>query len=1000
MWIRMIHLAWLIMVLLCLPGAAAGVGNILQDADFEQSTADGSFPSSGFWQGQAVGYGGAACTTTAGRSGNGLWGYTGNEAGDANSITYQSFEVNPGCSYRAECYLRRGNEWISGSQAMLRVQFLDDSGSILATHDSEPLEESEESWQLAQVLTDPVPDSAVSGRYVLVLEKPDVQGISVANFDDCFLQRVGNIFLREVPLCGSEDILLGGANCINPPDFKIAVFVWVGGWWQKPYGDQFIIIEPDGSWECDITTQPNDPYASKIMAFLLPVEYEPDSPNGDQVFPEDMLYYPHVGIIRESCFRSISFSGYDWLVKDSGPVRVDPGDNYFSDSEENVHVDENGYLHLSLTRENETYSCAEIFGKSQLGYGIYRITMTTDTSTLDPSIILGFFTWDDLEHFYSYREMDVELGRWGHPNNDNAQFIVQPDWPGHKYRFNLPPGTAPTVHMITWQPEGVLFQSRVIVGDIETPLASWWYRGDNIPVPGTENTRMNLWLLGNQPQEDQTETEVILTEFRFNAEPNVIISSDDLDFGRVLLDRYRTKAVCITNLGNTAVYLDSIAITGTDAEDFYIDSRDYLLAPGMKKELKVTFMPTAENEYSSQLTFCIDGITQAVALTGSGTYIELTSVPAWGQKGNLKGRIGGVWPADYRVQGYINVYGWYSKPTYRNPLTPIKRSGSWVCNVNKSPNDKQANVIAANLVPKYHSPDIRWGQIGLPENFWNYPYVVCDRPNLTIGRLKACSGAGMNDDVLIVVGDFAISQEEIENAGSLELVVRHEDEIIYSQTVPFNGDSLASGRFYHLAQATECLTVKLIRQYWLQGIHVGHYIISIRNVDLPILRNPIILEFDVGDFQESATADKYFDEKVINGNKPLSLGFLAGHMDALTVEDVKLTANADTLKIIGALTVCRLETNLEEMEIILRWGDQEFIATPGSFVKVSENSNRFLCHQASLSGGGNLKGIIDLDKFQFSMVLTDVMLEWQQGVGFFTMSFGDFCESSFILIPE
>ena len=48
---------------------------------------------------------------------------------------------------------------------------------------------------------------------------------------------------------------------------------------------------------------------------------------------------------------NLQFSGISWRVKSSGVGKMGPGPNYFSDSTKNVYVDNQGYLHLKITKE-------------------------------------------------------------------------------------------------------------------------------------------------------------------------------------------------------------------------------------------------------------------------------------------------------------------------------------------------------------------------------------------------------------------------------------------------------------------------------------------------------------------------------------------------------------------------------------------------------------------------------------------------------------------------
>src|SRR5699024_439597 len=69
--------------------------------------------------------------------------------------------------------------------------------------------------------------------------------------------------------------------------------------------------------------------------------------------------------------RIISFSGFDWKVR-STKNQVGPGPNYFSDSNENVFVDNDGQLHLKITEKDNKWYCGSVEAVKSLGYGTYR----------------------------------------------------------------------------------------------------------------------------------------------------------------------------------------------------------------------------------------------------------------------------------------------------------------------------------------------------------------------------------------------------------------------------------------------------------------------------------------------------------------------------------------------------------------------------------------------------------------------------------------------------
>jgi exo-beta-1,3-glucanase (GH17 family) len=96
---------------------------------------------------------------------------------------------------------------------------------------------------------------------------------------------------------------------------------------------------------------------------------------------------------------------------------------------------------------------------------------------------------------------------------------------------------------------------------------------------------------------------------------------------------------------------------------------------------------------------------------GPGTpTIEFTYVPPRGSFNNLTGRVLHVSPFAYNVAVYIYVSGWWTKPTFASPLTPIQADGSWTTDITTGGIDEQATQIAAFLVPDgYHPPAMAGG---------------------------------------------------------------------------------------------------------------------------------------------------------------------------------------------------------------------------------------------------------------------------------------------------
>jgi exo-beta-1,3-glucanase (GH17 family) len=93
-----------------------------------------------------------------------------------------------------------------------------------------------------------------------------------------------------VPPKGSFDNLKGQVWHVTPSDYRVAVYIRVGGgWWTKPYWDTpLTVIDCDGIWTCDITTGGYDSQADMITAYLVPVNYNVPLARGEPTLPAEL----------------------------------------------------------------------------------------------------------------------------------------------------------------------------------------------------------------------------------------------------------------------------------------------------------------------------------------------------------------------------------------------------------------------------------------------------------------------------------------------------------------------------------------------------------------------------------------------------------------------------------------------------------------------------------------------------------------------------------------
>ena len=239
------------------------------------------------------------------------------------------------------------------------------------------------------------------------------------------MQRKGRALneITNVPPFDSSASLGGRVLGASPADYRVAVFIYVpsAGWWSKPYCDpQLTFIQPDGSWTADITTGEAAASATKITALLVGTNYAEPCVMGPSALPSNVTTQALAAATVERVDSSvcwISFSGYDWWAKDS-PGLIGPGPNCFSDSNNNVWLDDQGRLHLRITNRSNQCQCAEVVTKPTFGYGSYRFELDSAVSGLNPSVVLGLFTWSD-DPAYTHRVIDVDCDRWANSNDVN-----------------------------------------------------------------------------------------------------------------------------------------------------------------------------------------------------------------------------------------------------------------------------------------------------------------------------------------------------------------------------------------------------------------------------------------------------------------------------------------------------------------------------------------------------------------------------------------------------
>jgi hypothetical protein len=323
------------------------------------------------------------------------------------------------------------------------------------------------------------------------------------------LAQVQSISFTRIPQADASgreknEIIEGRANGAGP-DEKVVLYARNEKWWIQPLADHpFTPVGSDGKWTN--ATHLGTDYA----AVLVKPNYNPPlSANQLPAVGGDVLAVAAVKGAASPPSTYLNFSGYEWRVRNAPSSRG--GNNPYDPK--NAWTDGDGVLHMRISKSSGRWTCAEISCTRSLGYGTYTFVVR-DTSHMEPSAVLDFFTYDYSAADANYHEMNLEVSRWGDPASQNAQYIVQPWYQAaNVIRFSAPAGALR--YSMKWERGRVLFQtvSRAVSG--ETRLISQKLFTVGIPEPGIESIRVALYafLKGKVPL--RNDTEVLIEKFEY-----------------------------------------------------------------------------------------------------------------------------------------------------------------------------------------------------------------------------------------------------------------------------------------------------------------------------------------------------------------------------------------------------------------------------------------------------------------------------------------------------
>ena len=295
------------------------------------------------------------------------------------------------------------------------------------------------------------------------------------------------------------------------PGQRIVIYAKSGPWWVQPLPDNpFTPIQADSRWST--TTHLGYEYAALLVepSYHPPPTMDVPPTAGGPVVA--VIIAKGSGSLPPNPTKPLRFSGFDWKVR---TVAADAGGVSSPYDADNAWTDASGAMHLRISRKSGKWTCAQVVLTQSLGYGTYVI-VTRDTSHLEPAVILAMETYDEWAGDQNYREMGIEIGRWGDRTAvHNARYDVQPFYvAGNVVPFTAPSGTL--THTLRWEAGRTTFETvrgpAVNSGGL---LVSRHVFDSGISPPGKELFQFTLYLVASDKNPLEKETEVVVEKFEY-----------------------------------------------------------------------------------------------------------------------------------------------------------------------------------------------------------------------------------------------------------------------------------------------------------------------------------------------------------------------------------------------------------------------------------------------------------------------------------------------------
>ena len=123
------------------------------------------------------------------------------------------------------------------------------------------------------------------------------------------------------------------------------------------------------------------------------------------------------------------------------------------------------------------------------------------------------YTFDPLGSDQNFRELTIDVSRWGDPGNMNGQFVVQPETvPANVVRFAIPAGNV--THSFRWEPGRVSFKAVQRGAGGNTVVAERLFTA-RVPTAGAERPQLTLLYDRSSARPPSKAVEVVVEKFVF-----------------------------------------------------------------------------------------------------------------------------------------------------------------------------------------------------------------------------------------------------------------------------------------------------------------------------------------------------------------------------------------------------------------------------------------------------------------------------------------------------